>query len=92
MEPLHPRAAEAQAYALHATLGSQQYKSEDASPRKMLRTLKRVATASITCFETHKQLSSHQTFLLKKLSMKAYTKQDIQEIRRVCESLVYIIQ
>lgn len=92
MEPLHVRAADAQTHALQATLGHYRLKSEDATPRKMLRTLKRVATASITCFETHKQLSSHQTFLLKKLSLKAYTKEDISEIRHVCENLVYIIQ
>jgi hypothetical protein len=58
----------------------------------MLRSLKRMASASITCFETHKQLSSYQTTVTKKLSLKAYTKQDIQEIRRICESIVYIIQ
>lgn len=92
MERLHIRAAEAQSHALKATLEYQREKSDDAPPRKMLRTLKRVATASITCFETHKQLSSHQSFLMRKLSLRTYTKEDISEIRRVCENLVYIIQ
>lgn len=62
------------------------------SPKKVLKSLKRIYTKSITCLETHMQLTSYQSTIHKKLALKAPSKEDLSELRRICEELIYIIQ
>ncbi|KAG8808937.1 hypothetical protein FRC17_003693 [Serendipita sp. 399] len=68
------------------------YKAETGTPKQMLKSLKRVYSSSLSCLETHIRLASYQSTLTKILSRKVLSNNDIQEIRRICESLVYIIQ
>ncbi|KAG8754570.1 hypothetical protein FRC14_004938 [Serendipita sp. 396] len=69
-----------------------QYKAETGTPKQVLKTLKRAYSSSVSCFETHIRLSSYQATLNKKLARKTLSDDDIQQIRRICENLVYIIQ
>ena len=92
MEQMYLRAAHVQADVLRSAMGSRHPKTEDTPPKKVLKTLKRMASASIPCFETHRQLSTYQSIITKKLGLKAYTGEDIHDIRRICETLVYFIQ
>ncbi|KAG8811922.1 hypothetical protein FRC19_003491, partial [Serendipita sp. 401] len=69
-----------------------QYKAETGTPKQVLKTLKRAYSSSVSCFETHIRLSSYQATLNKKLARKTLSDDDIQQIRRICENLIYIIQ
>jgi hypothetical protein len=62
------------------------------TPKKALKSLKRVYTASISCIETHIQLTQYQSTIHKKLALKVTSKEDVNELRRICEDLIYIMQ
>lgn len=65
---------------------------EPTTPKRMLKSLKRVYNASVTCFETHIRLSSHQSALQRKLALKSISKDDIQDVRKISEDLIFILQ
>ncbi|CAG8770888.1 10223_t:CDS:2, partial [Acaulospora colombiana] len=67
-------------------------KAEPTTPKRMLKSLKRAYSSSMACIETHMRLSSYQNVLQKKLVVKTFTKEDRQEVRKICEELVYTIQ
>jgi hypothetical protein len=61
------------------------------TPKKVFKSLKRAYTTSITCIETHIQITQYQSTISKKLALKV-TSEDLNELRRICEDLIYIIQ
>lgn len=67
-------------------------KGELVTPKRMLKSLKRAYSSSMACIETHKRLSSYQSMLHKKLAVRTTTKEDLAELRKMCEDLVYIAQ
>jgi hypothetical protein len=62
------------------------------TPKKVFKSLKRVYTTSITCLGDHIQISQYQSTIRKKLALKVTSKEDLNELRGICEDLIYIIQ
>jgi hypothetical protein len=73
----------------HASTSSQ---GMTASPKGMVKSLRHAYSASIACMETQIRLVTYSNILHKKFSLDRYTQQDLQEVRKICEDLVYIIQ
>lgn len=62
------------------------------SPKNVVKSLRRAYSASIACMETQIRLATHSSVLHKKFALDLYTHHDLQEVRKICEDLVYIIQ